>query len=64
MAYFPQELKRGDYRSFPVLTGLLKKEKEPVQGIFARRVLTPYSINNRDDGSKALATFFSNLIIQ
>jgi hypothetical protein len=29
-AYSPQELKRRDYRGFPVLTGLPGGEKEPV----------------------------------
>jgi len=29
-AYFPQELKRGDYRGFPVLAGVPEGEKEPV----------------------------------
>jgi hypothetical protein len=54
-AYFPQELKRRIFRVFPVLKGIEGRGKNPVKGLFALRVLTPYSwcLQRRiDEGEK------------
>lgn len=42
MPPFPQEQKRGNYRGFPVLTGMLKMGKEPNLGVFSIRIHTPF----------------------
>jgi len=39
-AYFPQEPKRGDYRGLPVLTGVPRREKEPVKGLYPLKIQT------------------------